>query len=130
MNIGFTESVFSLVHQGGRMMTTVSRLVLGFLIVLAIGTQHARADRIILSGGGQVKGKLLAKPDASGKRVVIGERGKVPLTLRPEQIVQVIDEPGPLDGYVLKRNSVPETAQDHHNLALWCEFLYLFNKVN
>ena len=102
-------------------MTTVSRLVLGFLATLPLAAADARADRIILSGGGQVKGKLLAKPDASGKRVVIGERGKVPLTLRPEQIVQVIDEAGPLDGYVLKRNSVPETAQDHHNLALWCE---------
>ncbi len=90
-----------------------------FFVLMTSGV--AVADRIVLRSGGQIKGKLLAKPDASGKRVVIGERGKIPLTFRPEQIAQVIEEPGPLDAYVLKRNSISETAEDHYNLALWCE---------
>jgi hypothetical protein len=79
----------------------------------------ARADRIVLRGGGQVRGKVVADPKRPDHVNVILERGKTPLSLQKAQVAQVIAEPSALDDYVVKRASAPETAQGQYDLGVW-----------
>ncbi len=83
--------------------------------------EPARADRILLRGGGQVKGKLVADPAHPGGLILIGEVGKTPLTLKKDQIVHVTLEKGPLDEYVERLEQPRSTAADEMALAAWCE---------
>src|SRR5439155_3779427 len=81
----------------------------------------ARADRIVLRGGGQVRGKVLPDPKHADRVTVLTERGKTPLSVRKEQVVEVVAEPGPLDDYLTSRDATPATAQAQYDLGLWCE---------
>ena len=86
---------------------------------LVLGAKEARADRIMLRGGGQVRGKVLPDPKRPDRVSIVLERGKTPLSLLKAQVAQVIAEPSALDDYVAKRASTPETAQAQYDLGLW-----------
>ena len=64
--------------------------------------REARADRIVLRGGGQIRGKVMPDPKHARPGLVLTERGKTPLTFQKAQIVEVIAEPSPLDDYVAR----------------------------
>ena len=96
-----------------------SRVVVLLLVFGAIG--EARADRIVLRGGGQVKGKVVADPRGPDRMTVIPEHGKTPLVFEKAKVLQIIAEPGPLDEYLPKRESAAATAQAQYDLGLWCE---------
>jgi hypothetical protein len=102
----------------------------------------ARADVIVLRGGGQVEGKILpapaAKPEASAasaakskssvkpnpkdERVeVLLLKSKAPLVLRKEQILEVVPKPSPLDDYIVKRAKAAATGPAQLELGQWCE---------
>jgi len=98
-------------------------LILGAVLLagLALAAGQARADRIHLRGGGQVRGKLVADKAHPGRLVFIGEVGKTPLSYAKEQIVQVTPEPSPLDEYVPLREQDRPDAESEYKLGVWCE---------
>lgn len=83
--------------------------------------QSSRADRIVLRGGGQIRGKVLADPKHPDRVTVIGDRGKTPLTFQKAQVVEVVAEPSVLDEYVERRQGAATTAEAQYDLGLWCE---------
>ena len=89
------------------------------LTALAAGS--VSADTITLRGGGQVRGKVVPLPGKADKVQVILERGKTPLTLQKEQVLKVEPEPGPLDGYVVRRAAAAATAEAQFDLGTYCE---------
>ena len=101
-----------------RQARVAGTILLGGLALIA---GPARADRILLRGGGQIRGKLIAEKAHPGRLVFVGEAGKTPLNYTKDQIIQVTPEPGPLDEYVLLRESVRPDAEAEYNLGVWCE---------
>ncbi len=81
----------------------------------------ARADRILLRGGGQVKGKLVPDKARPGELLLIGEVGRTPMVLKRDQVIQVTPEKGPLDEYVVLLAKDRPTAEAEFALATWCE---------
>jgi hypothetical protein len=96
----------------------LAALELGFW---AIGVGDVRADRIVLRGGGQIRGKVLADPKEPGRVIVLGEKGKTPLRFQKAQVIEVIREPSALDTYLVKRDQAAATAEAQQELGLWCE---------
>ncbi len=93
-----------------------------FLAWLASGQgPEAKADRITLRGGGQVKGKMIPDREHPGQFLFFGEVGKTPMVFKKDQIVQISPEKGPLDDYVLLRDRPRSTAQAEYDLGAWCE---------
>ncbi|HWE35804.1 MAG TPA: HEAT repeat domain-containing protein [Isosphaeraceae bacterium] len=80
----------------------------------------ARADRIILRGGGQVHGVIVADTKQPDKVLVQTDAAK-PLTFRKEQVVRVDREPGPLDEYPDRRTRAKAEASSQYELGMWCE---------
>jgi hypothetical protein len=87
----------------------------------ALQLREARADRIVLRGGGQIRGKVLADPKQPDRVIVLGEKGKTPLRFQKAQVIEVIREPSALDDYLVKRNQAAETVEGQYELGLWCE---------
>lgn len=98
-------------------------LGVGLSLALSAALAPARADLIALKGGGQVQGKVVPDPDdKKGERVfVVLPRGKTPLTLRKEQILEVLAQPSPLDEYVDRRAKLAPSAQADYDLGVWCQ---------
>jgi hypothetical protein len=99
-------------------MIVSGAVVLGWLLVVA---GESRADRIVLRGGGQVRGKLIADKSRPDVLLYIGEVGKTPMVFKKDQVVQVVPEKSALDEYVVLRARERSTAQAEHELGLWCE---------
>lgn len=95
-------------------------LIVGMSIALPLA---ARGDVIVLRGGGQVQGKVVADPASKrGDRVlVVLPKGKTPLTLRKDQILEVQPKAGPLDDYAARRETLAPTARGDFDLGAWCE---------
>src|SRR3954470_11798424 len=83
---------------------------LGAAIIGVDAATGARADRIKLRGGGQVRGKLLPDPQDPDRRTILTETGKTPLSFQKAQILEVQPEPGPLDEYLQQRDAAESTA--------------------
>jgi hypothetical protein len=83
--------------------------------------REARADRITLRGGGQVKGKLIPDRAHPGQMLLIGEVGKTPMVLKKDQVVQVTPEKSPLDEYVVLVAKDRPSAEAEYQLGVWCE---------
>lgn len=93
-------------------------LVLGSALCCA---GQARADRIILRGGSQIRGVVLPAPPGSKQVLVQTEALTTPIKYRQEQIVEVITEPSALGDYLARRDKVADTAQAQYDLGVWCE---------
>ncbi len=105
------------VLRDGRLRITTI-VILGFVV----GTPNAaEADRIMVRGGGQLKGKLIPDKVNPGQSLYIGETGKTPMVFKKDQIVQVIPEKSALDDYVVKLAEDRPTAQAEYDLGVWCE---------
>lgn len=90
-------------------------------LVLVCWVSASRADLIVMRGGGQVRGKLMPDPRLADRVLLVLETGKTPLSVEKARIVKVVEEPGPLDGYVVRRSSAPSTAQGQFDLGSYCE---------
>ena len=101
-----------------------STRILGIVIVLA-ASPSALADRITLRGGGQIHGVVLPHPDKAGSVLIQTEASAHPLTFEKSAILAVDPENGPLKEYVTQRGTMPDTAQAHYDLGLWCEEAHL-----
>ncbi|MDR3634621.1 MAG: hypothetical protein P4L84_12520 [Isosphaeraceae bacterium] len=90
-------------------------------LVLALASRAVRADRIVLRGGGQVRGKLLPDPARKDRVTVLTETGKTPLSFERSKVAEVIAEPSALDGYLIEREKAGASAEAQYELGLWCE---------
>ncbi len=96
-------------------------LALGLPLIWVSIQGAARADRIMLRGGGQIRGKLIANPTDPGHLTFVGEAGKNPIIYKKEQIIQVIPEKSALDDYVIFRGKDRPTAEEEFQLGDWCD---------
>lgn len=81
----------------------------------------ARADVIMLRGGGQVQGKVVPDPKNKDKVQVYLLRGRNPLSFHKGQVIEVIAKPSPLDEYIVKRTKAAGTAEAQFELGAWCD---------
>ena len=98
--------------------------VLGAVVVLVaalVWCGPGRTDVIVLRGGGEIQGKVIADPKKPDTVHVLLMKGRNPLTFQKKQILQVIPKPGPLDTYLDKETSLAPTAESEFALGLWCE---------
>jgi len=90
-------------------------------IVIGLGSVIARADVIVLRGGGQIQGKVVPDPKQKDRVQVWLLQGRKPLSFQKQQILEVIPKAGPLDLYVLKLGKVAENAESQYELGAWCD---------
>ena len=98
----------------------IATLLVAFLAIAA-GARPAPGDRIMVRGGGQLKGKLIPDKAHPGQLLYIGEVGKTPMVFKKDQIIQVTPEKGALDEYVVLLEKVSQTAEAEFALGTWCE---------
>ncbi len=84
-------------------------------------TNSARGDRIVLRGGGEIRGKVIPDPSRKDRISVLTEKGKTPLTFEKAKIAEIINEPSVLDDYVNERAKASSTAEAQYDLGVWCE---------
>lgn len=95
-------------------------LLAGFAALVSTGSD-VRADRIVLRGGGQIRGKVIPDPAHPKMITVLTEKGKAPLTFEKPKVVEVVPEPSILDDYVVKKDKAVSTAESQFALGQWCE---------
>ena len=100
----------------------MSHLRIATLAVIVIGAAaDARADRISLRGGGELRGVAVPDPEHPEKTLVLTEKGGAPIAFDRAQILKVVRVPGPLDEYVKRRDHLESTAEAEFELGQWCE---------
>ncbi|MBX6313711.1 MAG: HEAT repeat domain-containing protein [Isosphaeraceae bacterium] len=82
---------------------------------------EARADRIILRGGSEIKGVILPGEGQPGQVLIQTEMASKPIAFQKEQVIQVIRQPSALDEYLARRDRVEPTAEAQYEFGLWCE---------
>jgi hypothetical protein len=86
-----------------------------------LGARLARADTIMLRGGGQVEGKVMPDPKDKDRVQVWLLKGRNPLSFRKAQILEVVSKASVLDDYFAKKKKAPQTPQGQFDLGTWCE---------
>jgi hypothetical protein len=89
--------------------------------VLGASSRIARADSIMLRGGGQVQGKVVPDPNDDKRVQVWLLQGRKPVSFLKTQILEVVPKASPLDEYLVKRTTTKDTAQAQYDLGIWCE---------
>jgi len=106
--------------MSGRPRSVKIALMLGASCWFAVG-ETAKADRVILRGGGQIHGVILPGDVGSDKVLVQTTDSASPISFKKDQLIRVEKESGPLDEYLIRRAQVKPTAAAHYELGLWCE---------
>lgn len=91
-----------------------------FLVVLGMSAP-ARADRIVLRGGGSIQGLVISKPDAKGFVQVQTETSFKPIKFAESQIVDIIPQKTKLTEYLDRREGAAGTASGEFELGQWCD---------
>ncbi len=100
-----------------------SRAVGFAMIFMGASVGASRADVIVLRGGGQIQGKVILDPKRPETALVLLLKGRKPLTLQKQQILEVIPKASPLDDYLVRKSRVAAnpTAAAELELGQWCE---------
>lgn len=108
--------------MAGKHFTILGKLPLLLGLAIAVSpVREARADRIVLRGGGQIRGKVVPDPAHPKVITVLTEKGKTPLTFDKPKVLEVVPEPSILDDYVVKRDKALSTGDSQFELGKWCE---------
>ncbi len=101
----------------------IARIRLTLIVLGSTTVATARADRILLRGGGEIRGVVLpAGPDSDGPTRVLTATSSRPLELQPSQVVRIVEEPDdPLHEYLKKSPSTAANGPAQVELAEWCE---------
>ena len=96
---------------------------LGLVLCLLAAGPAARADRIVLRSGGEIRGIVLPDPSRPKVLLVQTETAARPLALDRDRVAEVVAEPGPLADYRRKmaEAEVEGTGEAHYRLGLWCD---------
>src|SRR5206468_1916055 len=84
--------------------------VLGLTLIACLPPTVAHADRIILRGGGQIRGEVVPDPARKDRVTVITETGKTPLIFEKAKVVQIVEEATVLDDYLVEKRKAAATA--------------------
>jgi hypothetical protein len=96
------------------------RWIPGMLMIVAM-SGVATADVIVLRGGGEIQGKVIADPKKPDVVQVLGFKGRNPLTFPKRQVLQIIPKSSPLDVYLARRAKLAPSAQAEYDLGTWCD---------
>jgi hypothetical protein len=111
--------------DGRDLRAIILKALMGILpcacLVLAVSQSLARADTIVLRGGGQLQGKVVPDPEHKDRVLIWLLQGRKPLSFQKAQVLDVIRNASALDEYVTRRAKAPETAQAQYDLGAWCE---------
>jgi hypothetical protein len=89
---------------------------------LLLAPAAARADRVVIRGGTEVRGVVLpADPDQPGMVHVLTKTTSKPFTFRQDQVVKVVPEADEMSGYLERLAQVPATAEGEFELGQWCD---------
>src|ERR1700733_14380999 len=99
----------------------VTALLTGIFSLGVVPTNRARADEIVLRGGGHVQGKVQPDPQNKDRVQVWLFQGRKPLSFNKAQIVEVIPKVSPLDDYFELAKKAQATVQAQFDLGSWCE---------
>ncbi len=92
------------------------------LLSFVLAATGARADRIILRGGGEVRGAVLpADPERADVVRVQTRTVLKPLEIRKSQVLRIETEEDELSEYLKQRDAVEQTAQAQFELGKWCD---------
>jgi HEAT repeats/Armadillo/beta-catenin-like repeat len=97
------------------------RLVAALVVASLALAPEARADRILLRGGGQIRGVVVPDPKQPDQVVVQTARSVTPTKYRKELVVKIVPEPSQVTDYLAKRDHVGTGAQEQYDFGLWCE---------
>lgn len=100
---------------------TIGVVVVGGVALAATGRGTARADKILLRGGGEIRGELLDPLEKSANVRVLTANSARPLSFARDQIVKVEAEASVLDDYLARKAALVETAQAQYDFGAWCE---------
>ena len=106
---------------GPEVIASLAPLLLSGSLALVPAGSTARADVIVLRGGGQVTGKVLPDPQNKERVHVWLLQGRKPLSFLKSQIAEVTKKASPLDDYFEKVKKAPATAQAQYDLGIWCD---------
>ena len=92
-------------------------------LVLCLVATAARADRIVLKAGGEVRGIVLPDPSQPKVLLVQTETSARPLALAKDRVAEVVAEPGAMADYRVKmaQAEAEGTGEGHYQLGLWCD---------
>lgn len=96
----------------------------GLLWLIVVLTTAARADQIVLRGGGSIQGVILPDDSESDEEetvLVLTRASPRPLSFRPGQILKVTPEQDELREYLERRDEPRTTGEQEYQFALWCE---------
>ena len=98
-------------------------LSLSAVLLVATLVGPARADRILLKDGSQVRGKAIVDAAHPDQYRVVAESGKTPVLLKLDRVLRIDPEPSILDEYAPKRTALGATpsSADEFALADWCD---------
>jgi hypothetical protein len=99
----------------------LTALLTGIFSLGVVPTNRARADEIVLRGGGHVQGKVQPDPQNKDRVQVWLFQGRKPLSFNKAQIVEVIPKVSPLDDYFELAKKAQATVQAQFDLGTWCE---------
>lgn len=91
----------------------------GFLAVFAAGL--VRGDTVRLTGGGTLRGQVLAEKSTAKSIVLKLDGGRGEVTLDRAQIQEIISDKTPTQQYEEMKAAAKDTAEDHFRLAEWCK---------
>lgn len=97
------------------------KLLLAILGLAVLVGSPVQADRIRIKGGSEIQGVVRTNPDRPDVILVQTLNGSNLIEFPPESILEVIEEDDILDEYDGLLSDLPETAEAHHQLGLWCE---------
>jgi hypothetical protein len=92
------------------------------LVGIAAATP-VRADRIVIRGGGEIRGVVLPQDgESTGIVRVLTPTASRPMEFRGDQIREVVADPAdPLHEYVERSSRAGQTGAERVELASWCE---------
>jgi hypothetical protein len=87
---------------------------------LIVGLGIARADRIELRGGAELRGVVV--PGENPDEVLVQtESASKPLAFAKHHVVRVVKQPSTLDEYFARRDSIDPSAPAQYEFGLWCQ---------
>jgi hypothetical protein len=98
----------------------MKQMRISILLTLLASLGTARADRVELRGGAELRGVVV--PGENPDEVQIQtESSSKPLVFAKHQVVRVVKQPSALDDYFARRDSIDASAASQYEFGLWCQ---------
>lgn len=96
-----------------------ARLQLAVVVILLVAS-NARADVFLLGAGGRIEGDLVNADESPRVKFVVRTTPGAVVTLKADQVKEVVRRTPTLDEYETLRHQQPDTTAGQMTLADWC----------